>query len=398
MGEKVTFDYTNRVIQVDEAPTLVDSDWVVSLDVKIDIYSDGKEDWLTDPNLSKFEFPVSSVGGNPLPGSKKLGSTFFLNSDWKIRPYEGSHIFRVNGNLYSVDGTSPFTPTIGSYNIFLEQQVSSLVDSTVAQLTEIEYSSFEGGVTVDSTSPYSGYESSAGPHGTKRLPVNNMPDALMIAIERGLPAFYLNDEHITIDSGLDYSEYVFVGASKSRTHVTVDSDANVENCEFFDCHLLGTLDGNAKLKDCVLSDLDYIHGYVELCVLQTGTIILGGDQEAHFLDCWSGVPGTDTPVIDLGGSGQALSLRNYNGGIKLINKTGPEKVSVDLNSGQVKIDLTTVTNGQIVIRGVGKVVNSSNGALLQSGIYGNLELINETTSSSFDIITRKVNTSIALSA
>jgi hypothetical protein len=65
--------------------------------------------------------------------------------------------------------------------------------------------------------------------------------------------------------------------------------------------------------------------------------------------------------------------------VKLTNKTGNSKVSIDLASGQVKIDLTTVTSGEIVVRGIGKVVEATTGDWLGSGTYGNVTLINETT-------------------
>ena len=128
MANKVNFDIVNKIIQVTIPPS---PEGVVELDIKIDVYSDGKEDWLANSSLRKRPFPIIPVGGNVLPNSRQLGSTFFLYSDWKIRPYEADHTFKVTGNLYSVDGTSPFTHTIGSYNVLLEQHVSSLVDSTL---------------------------------------------------------------------------------------------------------------------------------------------------------------------------------------------------------------------------------------------------------------------------
>ena len=79
----------------------------------------------------------------------------------------------------------------------------------------------------------------------------------------------------------------------------------------------------------------------------------------------------------MGGSGQPLALRNYNGGIKLINKNGPESVSIDLNSGQVKIDMTTVTNGTLVIRGIGKLIDADTGDHIHTGTYGDLVIYNE---------------------
>jgi hypothetical protein len=117
---------------------------------------------------------------------------------------------------------------------------------------------------------------------------------------------------------------------------------------------------------------------IENCILNPSTITLGGNATAHFLDCESGVPGLGTPTIDCGGSGQALSMRNYAGGIKLINKTGAEDISIDLASGQVKIDLTTVTNGTLVVRGTGKLIDDATDKNITSGTYGSLVVVNET--------------------
>jgi len=137
MGAKVTADPVNKIIQVDLAPVLSGGEMVVDLDVQADLYSDLKEDWIADLNLSKYLFPMTAVGGNPLPGSKALGSTFFLDPTWKIRPYEGNHTFRVSGNLFSDDGTSPFTGTVGAYQVLLTQSVSSLVSTVITSTATV---------------------------------------------------------------------------------------------------------------------------------------------------------------------------------------------------------------------------------------------------------------------
>jgi len=157
---------------------------------------------------------------------------------------------------------------------------------------------------------------------------------------------------------------------------TISASAQVEGCEFYQAHINGFLDGNAKLQDCIIDNLDYIHGIVEECVVAPGTIKLGGSDTAHFLDCWSGVPGVETPEIDLGGSGQALAIRNYNGGIKLKNKSGTESVSIDLASGQVILE-NTITAGTVVVRGVGKLIDT-NGDTIRSGTFNGATIINET--------------------
>ena len=356
MGNKVTFHPDTRIIQVTQAPTYVNGEWVVNLDINTDVYSDGKEDWENDPDLNKLIFPVRYVGGDPISDVKELGVTFFLKDGWRIRPYEANHVFRVNGNLYTDEGVSPFVSTVGSYNILLTQQVSDLVDSTIQQLPEIEYASFGGGVTVDVIGGYPGTQYQGKPVGTQLQPSNNMADALEIATTRGLPSFYILGD-ITLDNSLDFTQYTFYGESPNKSTITVASDAVVDKCEFYECTLTGTLDGNCKAKNCVIHNLNYISGYIELCVLQ-GTTQLGGGATAYFLDCWAGTNSDAPPVIDLGGSGQTLVMQNFNGYIKWQNKNGNEQANVSLNAGWIEID-STVTNGSGTVIGVGTVTDNS---------------------------------------
>lgn len=228
-------------------------------------------------------------------------------------------------------------------------------------LPDVQYSSFNGGVTLDETSIYSGI---VYPTGTPRQPVNNLTDAMLIATYRGFTTIYIIGD-AAIDSGGDYSDMNFVGESMTKSDLTISANANVTNCEFYDAYISGTLDGNARLKGCRIENLNYVYGVIEQCMLDAGEILLGGSNPANFLDCWSGVPGVSTPTINMGGSGQSLSLRNYNGGIRLKNKSGSESVSIDLNSGHVILD-SDVTNGTIVIRGVGKLTDNSAGATVDA--------------------------------
>lgn len=126
MGEKVAFNEITKVIEIDEAP---DVNGDVLINVKSDLYSDGKEDWVANENLRKFYFPIEAEGGKPLPGEKDLGSSFFLASDWKIQPYDANHRLIIDGNLYSVDGSDPFIDTVSNYPVRIMQQVSDLVST-----------------------------------------------------------------------------------------------------------------------------------------------------------------------------------------------------------------------------------------------------------------------------
>lgn len=115
----VTFDGNNKLIIIDTG--------VTSLTV-LEIYSDWKE-WVQLSDNAKYEQAMTALGGDPLPGSKFLGTTVFLENNWKIRPYEGNHTLTISGNLYDRNGLSPFVSTLGNYNVLINLTVSNLIDT-----------------------------------------------------------------------------------------------------------------------------------------------------------------------------------------------------------------------------------------------------------------------------
>jgi len=253
-------------------------------------------------------------------------------------------------------------------DVRVANQVSIIVNNAAGLISNaaIEYSSFNGGVSVDETSSITG---TTFPAGTPRAPVNNLTDAMLIVATRGFTTIFIIGD-MTIDAGGDYDNMIFVGESISRSVLTISAAASVANCEFYDATITGTLDGDAMLNHCRVLALNYVYGTIESCMIGPGTITLGGNEEAHLLDCWSGVAGSGTPVVDCGGSGQDLAIRNYNGGVKLINKTGAaDKISIDLNSGHVILD-STVTVGEIVVRGVGHLTNNSGATVDETHLLG----------------------------
>ncbi len=382
MAAKVSFDTTTRIITITQAPVLENGDWVVDIDVKVDLYSDGKEDWLASETLRKLVYPISSVGGNPTVGLNKLGSTFFLASDWKIAPYEASHRLRVNGNFYSVDGTSPFNITAGTYNIFLEQTVSNLTDSTIQQLAEIEYGTFNGGVTVDVNSPYSG---DTYPVGSPSAPVNNIADALLI--DNGRFGKILLASNITFDADAILDDFVIEGQSHVNTNVIINPAASVVNTTFVNLHIQGTLDGGNSIDDCSVGDITYVNGHIHNCGIHS-TITLGGNADANIVNCKQ-LDMLNNPIIDMGGSGQSLVMPNFTGLAELYNSTGADnKVGVGLDGGRVILDTTTFTHGFVHVSGIGLLVDEL-GTEIPTGTWNtNVIIINELLSN--DTITRAV--------
>jgi hypothetical protein len=116
----VTFDGPNKII------TELAAGSVNSLDLT-EIYSEWKE-WVQLSDNAKFLQAFSVVGGDPISGTQNLGSTFFLENGWRIRPAELNHKLIIVGNVFTREaGQSAFLATLGAFTVNTETQVSPLV-------------------------------------------------------------------------------------------------------------------------------------------------------------------------------------------------------------------------------------------------------------------------------
>jgi hypothetical protein len=360
----ISVDYLTRVIYVPKSDmTTIQLTPVEIRELDLNWFRLQLKSWEDDPNgmvmpTTHNHYPPVSVGG------VTLARVIELINDYTVTFEDGQYAVNLVGA----------NSNVGDKVNVNQVSVRSANSAGLLQTREIQYASFENGVTVNVTSTTSG---TIYPAGTKLAPVNNLSDAKIIASYYGFNTIYIQGS-IVVTSGLDFDNFIFIGQNANLTTISVDSGAYVQNCTFRDCRLTGVLDGGSLVRDSVVVDLYYVNGVIHQCMIDPGTITLGGTYPAHFLDCYSGVPGSSTPTINFNGFGAGLGMRGYEGGIALTNKTGVDPVTIDLASGQVKIDLATVVNGQIVIRGDGKVVDT-NGDWLPSGQYGNMTLINETT-------------------
>lgn len=242
----------------------------------------------------------------------------------------------------------------------------------------VEYSSFNGGVMVDEND-VTGKSTSGSlfPIGTGISPVNNLVDAKLIASFRGLRKIMVKgDLEIGNESpSISFEDFEFVGESQVKTLITIGDSANVLRCEFFDCTLTGTLDGNSQAERCVLKNLNFFNGFAFKCTLWE-TISLGPGIEAHMFDCFSHSADLTTPTIDMNGTGIAC-LRNYYGDVRFVNYNGDGVNHIDLSAGQLRLH-STITSGTFVVRGVGKLVDDATGAEIQSGTWnGGVTIVNE---------------------
>ena len=227
----------------------------------------------------------------------------------------------------------------------------------------IEYSSFNGTVTIDVTSGITG---TTFPKGTAQAPVNNTTDALLIAGFRGITTIHIIGD-ITFDTGDDMSHFDIHGEHEESSIITVNPGANVTDSAFSNCTLQGSMDGSTTISHCKILDVSIVSGLIEKSIIG-GTLTLDGIGYANIIDCYSGIAGEATPTIDFNGAGSGLIMRNYSGGVELTNKSGTEVSSIDLVSGQVKMT-NTFTAGALSIRGVGKLTESSTGDHIKTGTW-----------------------------
>ncbi len=308
---------------------------------------------------------VASSGKEVLDTTNKVGITTTLQDaqvGFEARDgtefggtNEWTQCFFDGGNLVSVDtSTTPPTPIIStSNNPFVNLTTTKSSSATLQEQDALNYSSYGSvvSVNVNATNEYA--SGTAYPSGNMQYPVDNIPNAVFIAWDKGLDTLQLRGNHSLV-LGDNPTNLKLRGQNKILTILHVDADADVLRCEFSRMTISGTLDGDSIIEKCSIKGLNYVNGEVINCTLQEEPIVLGGSKEARFIDCYSGVSGTDTSKIDMNGTGQSLLMRNFSGGTRILNRTGSDPVSLDFLSGHCIID-STCTGDAITVRGTCKL-------------------------------------------
>lgn len=234
----------------------------------------------------------------------------------------------------------------------------------------IEFSSYQGGVTVD----INGVSGTVFPIGTPQEPVNNLADAILILIFRGLDKmFFLSDW--TFPNTTNFSDYELHGQGLQKTTLTFESGAIVVNVEVFNATITGFETGIVGLTDCKIIDLGsvglapsntpvliqrcFIEGIITIPSNYSGTLTV--------VDSWA-IPdiNNDPPRLDMGGAAMGLQMNNLSGFVCIDNCTiSDNEVEIFLNSGGVEIGNST-TAGNFTLTGTGSLRNMATGIKLDS--------------------------------
>ena len=299
---------------------------------------------------------IDAAGKENLGGGTKVGLTATLQNaqiafearlgpDWILCSIAG-------GNLVAIDDVGadldPRKPTA-----YTTIDRTSSASATLQEQDALQYSSYQNGVWVDVAGSNSGTEF---PVGTREYPVNNVPEAVDIANEKGFDTLFVIGS-LTLDTGDDVSNMKIIGTNPMLSELTVESGAITDNVYIHDVNFSGTLDGGSILRDCIIGEVFYFNGYIENCALTSNTIYINGI--GILLNCFSGPTCTSHPIIDLTDA-LGLGIRGHSGSLDVVNKT--EDVNCEINlDGQLTLD-SSITAGSFNIYGDGYVINNSGGS------------------------------------
>jgi len=216
-----------------------------------------------------------------------------------------------------------------------------------------EFQGYEGGaVWIDTVNGNAGTVSYE--NGTVENPVDTIADANTIASAVGLSRFRVAPgSSITFAATQANQSFIghewtlaLGGQSIAGTRIegaVVSGTGTGTGHHFIDCNI-----GNVSIED----------GSMGWCMF-TGTITLTGAGDSYWHDCYSGVAGSGTPVVDFGAlvGNSNLNVRRYSGGLQIDNKdaTGTDLMSLEGN-GQLLVSASS--SGAISLRGNFKVTNT----------------------------------------
>lgn len=359
----IVFNGVTREIEVTDSS-------IFSLDVERDVYSEWKR-WSQLGTNGKYAPALRTFGGDGTAPGQIAPKYFFFQNFWRMRINNGN-VVSVGLNLYTDNYVTPYVVVPGS-------GVSDRNSDAVSVNSEdIQFASYQGVITVDIAN-ISG-RATAGttfPIGTPRRPVNNLIDAYIISQQVGLFAISVIGD-LDVNAGGPWTGYKFIGEGTTKTTIDVAAAADVLRTEYTNAFVTGTLDGNSVIKSGELSNLNFVDGEVKDCFLGPGIIVLGTSNIANIVNCFSAIPGPNSPTIDMNETG-ILGLRGYKGGVLLTNYNGNSAHSIDLDSGQCRLDSATITSGTFVVRGEGKLVDELGNRILPGTWNGGVTIINETS-------------------
>lgn len=353
---KATFDGIQKIITI--------KDNVTAIDIGIDVYSEWKR-WAMLELNGRFLSAFRSIGGDQITESSKLGASYFLENGWKIRPYEGDHTLRVNGNIYCDDSSSPFIHTIGNYNVQVISTVSAIIETEIVEINTNGSSNdlIKLFVYFDMTSSYSG---TTYPIGSFDFPSNNILDAINIAKNNGIDTIKIL--HNTTISNIRFDHINLIGTS--GVSVTLENVTTNGTISFM--NVSGSLNDHCILNQCKINQLIVDTAELKSCIFSDMLTITGNSVILN--NCYSS-PATTLKINTIEQLDMNLLINNYNGNIELQNIINNHNACIHFVSGGLIIDSTC--SGNIDVTGLCSLLNNSTSNVIYDRITSPENIVNK---------------------
>lgn len=311
------------------------------------------------------------TGGMKLTNSNQSGFT--------------SSIDMNSGNVIIDETVSAGTIVVrGISNLSDSSTGSAIIKSTgLVEPERINTIAYNEDVHIDSGSTITG---TIFPAGTQGFPVNNLADAVTIAVDRSIRNLHFLSDW-TFPNGTYLDGYTLRGDGYYQTKFTCESGSIFLNCDVADATITGLETGIVGFRGCSIEDLGsiglapssvaisiskcFIKGLITIPSNYSGTISV--------VDSWTTPDyNSNPPILDMGAANMDLQIRNLSGYIKITNCTQPTSdARIFLNSGGIILD-STITAGNFILTGVGTLSDNTTGtATVNSDALINKTIITE---------------------
>lgn len=203
-----------------------------------------------------------------------------------------------------------------------------------------------------------GEAGTAWPIGTHRYPVNNLADALTIAAARNIDELFIHGT-LTIGATDNVDGYQFIGHEGWGANVIFTAGCSANDTSWKYLELNGeVLSGNVMLiESCTIGTLTNFRGVMNI-VAFTQSADITVDGWATILEAQAGGDPASEPEISVGTA--LVTISKYTGNLKIMDKTGGNRMTVGCTGGNIVIDSTCV-NGTIQLLGNGHLEADNSG-------------------------------------
>jgi hypothetical protein len=330
-----------------------------------DIYREYRNLRRLDEGLRRFE-PLLRAEGNVPKGSGAFTPRYVvLINGTKIVPFNESLQLNqlgdmitdnpdVDATLYDISSLTVAKP------IFIKPSEAEIIQ---LNSTQIEYASYNGGVTIDAVN---GTDSAEYPYGTPLYPCKTTANSYAIRVARGFKKVYLRSDLSLVGipdgvlNGLD-----IICEFGNRKYTLTINNVLVTDCkatnlsitgvfkagstaQAIDCYIHDTSNVNLRANNCSVSSGSYESTDLVNCILTGDINIVSGGKMSGVGIVFEG----DFTTIDMLSSPSTVSMDIDSGYVKLINAVDNCLAEFNLRGGEIELD-STITGGDFYIEGYG---------------------------------------------